>query len=101
MAATLWTPNFQVSLEKVHITGKQGIFEKIPAVLRIRDVYPGSWIRVFPIPNPGSQIPDPRSQKTWGGKTFFFILSVFLPFCSFPPLLKQILTHNCCTFYRF
>ncbi len=26
MAATFWTPNFQVSLEKVHKTGKQGIF---------------------------------------------------------------------------
>ncbi len=39
-----------------------------PAVLRIRDVYPGSRIRVFPIPNPGSQISDPGSQKTWGGK---------------------------------
>ena len=26
MAATLWTPNFQVSLEKVHKTDKQGIF---------------------------------------------------------------------------
>jgi hypothetical protein len=28
--AALWTPNFQVSLEKVHKTGKQGIVEKIP-----------------------------------------------------------------------
>jgi hypothetical protein len=26
MAATLWTPNIQVSLEKVHKIGKQGIF---------------------------------------------------------------------------
>ncbi len=51
------------------------------------------------IPDPGSgffPIPDPGSQKTWGGKKNFFI-SVFLPFCSFPLLLKQILTHNCCT----
>jgi hypothetical protein len=30
MAATLWIPNIQVNLEKVHKTGKQGIFEKIP-----------------------------------------------------------------------
>jgi hypothetical protein len=30
MTATLWTPNFQVSLEKVHKTGKQGIQKKIP-----------------------------------------------------------------------
>jgi hypothetical protein len=26
MAATLWTPTIQVSLEKVHKTGKRGIF---------------------------------------------------------------------------
>jgi hypothetical protein len=30
MAATLWTPTIQVSLEKGHKTGKRGIFEKIP-----------------------------------------------------------------------
>jgi hypothetical protein len=30
MAATLWIANIQVSLEKGHKTGKQGIFEKIP-----------------------------------------------------------------------
>jgi hypothetical protein len=54
------------------------------------------------IPDPGFfPIPDPGSQKTWGGKKIFFSISVFLPFCSFPPLLKQILTHNCCTFYHF
>ncbi len=61
---------------------------------------PGSGF--FPIPDPGSRIPDPGSQKSWGGKNFFlFYLFSFLPFCSFPPLLKQILTHNCCTFYHF
>ncbi len=60
-----------------------------------------SRIRVFSHPGSGFfPIPDPGSQKTWGGKKFFYI-SVFLPFCSFPPLLKQILTHNCCTFYHF
>jgi hypothetical protein len=26
MAATLWTPTIQVSLEEVHQTGKRGIF---------------------------------------------------------------------------
>jgi hypothetical protein len=26
MATTLWTPTIQVSLEKVHKTGKRGIF---------------------------------------------------------------------------
>ncbi len=56
-------------------------------MLRIRDVYPGSRIRIFS---------HPGSQKTWGGKKNLF-RSVFLPFCSFPLLLKQILTHNCCT----
>ncbi len=34
MAATLWTPNFQVSLKKVHKTGKQGNFEKYLKRLR-------------------------------------------------------------------
>jgi hypothetical protein len=55
------------------------------------------------IPDPGSgffPIPDPGSQKTWGGKKKLF-KSVFSPFCSFPLLLKQILTHNCCTFCIF
>jgi hypothetical protein len=53
------------------------------------------------IPDPEffpSRIPDPK--KTWGGKKIFF-KSVFSPFCSFPLLLKQILTHNCCTFAFF
>ena len=40
----------------------------VTAVLRIRDVYPGSWIRSFPSrkPDPGSkrfQIPDPGSAS--------------------------------------
>jgi hypothetical protein len=29
MAATLWTPNFQVSLEKVHKQANKAFFEKI------------------------------------------------------------------------
>jgi hypothetical protein len=39
-------------------------------ILRIRDVYPGSWIRLFSIPDPGSRtririfsIPDPGSTS--------------------------------------
>jgi hypothetical protein len=28
LAATIWTPNFQVSLEKVNKIGKQGIFRE-------------------------------------------------------------------------
>ncbi len=39
------------------------------AVLRIRDVYPGSGF--FPIPDPGS-------QKTWGGKKKIFYLFSYL-----------------------
>ncbi len=35
-------------------------------VLRIRDVYPGSWF--LPIPDPGSRIPDPKSAKKRGVK---------------------------------
>jgi hypothetical protein len=40
-----------------------------PSVLRIRDAYPGSWIRSFSIPDPGSEffhpgsrIPDPHQR---------------------------------------
>ncbi len=32
------------------------------AVLRIRDVYPGSWF--LPIPDPGSRISDPGSKNS-------------------------------------
>ncbi len=32
----------------------------VPPVLRIRDVYPGSWF--LPIPDPGSRIPDPKTS---------------------------------------
>jgi hypothetical protein len=38
-----------------------------------------SRIRVFPIPDPGSRIPDPGSQKTWGGKKIFLFIC-FLTF---------------------
>jgi hypothetical protein len=37
MAATLCTPHFQVSLEKVHQTGKSGIFQKIPEETKKED----------------------------------------------------------------
>jgi hypothetical protein len=50
------------------------------------------------ISDPGSRIPDPKKH---GEVKIFLYISVFLPFCSFTPLLKQILTHNCCTFYHF
>ncbi len=44
-------------------------------VLRIRDVYPGSWF--FFIPNPGSRIPDPTTATKEKGEklfsTFFFV----------------------------
>jgi hypothetical protein len=41
--------------------------ERSPIVLRIRDVYPGSLIRLFSIPDPGSElspsrIPDPHQR---------------------------------------
>jgi hypothetical protein len=40
-------------------------FTQLSAVLRIRDVYPGSRIRLFSIPDPGRtvSIPDPGSAK--------------------------------------
>jgi hypothetical protein len=33
-------------------------------VLRIRDVYPGSWILIFTYPGPGSRIPDAETTTT-------------------------------------
>ncbi len=53
------------------------------------------------IPDPDffpSRIPDPKKH---GEVNKFFLKSVFSPFCSFPLLLKQILTHNCCIFCIF
>jgi hypothetical protein len=39
------------------------------AVLRIRDVYPGSWIKKFSIPDPGSKrFPDLGSTPTSASK---------------------------------
>ncbi len=40
------------------------------AVLRSRDVYPGSWF--LSIPDPGSQIPDPKQQQKRRVKTKYF-----------------------------
>ena len=37
------------------------------SVLRIRDVYPGSWF--LPIPDPEYRIPDPKFREVW--KTIF------------------------------
>ncbi len=46
----------------------------MPPIFRIRDVYPGSRILVFFIPDPGSRIPDPKtSAKERGEKKFVFI----------------------------
>ncbi len=43
------------------------------SVLRIRDVYPGSRILIFPIPDPGSRISDPKnSNKREGWKKFCY-----------------------------
>jgi hypothetical protein len=48
------------------------------AVLRIRDVYPGSRILILSIPDRGSRIPDPKTAtKERGEKRIVFIL-----FCS-------------------
>ncbi len=44
----------------------------LQSVLRIRDVYPGSWF--LPIPDPGSRIPDPKTAtKERGDKKFVVI----------------------------
>ncbi len=93
-----WSDDLQVSTGFGILSGSIEVIESSVAdpgcLSRIPD--PG----FFPsrIPDPGSRIPDPKKH---GEVKNFFIISVFLPFCSFPPLLKQILTHNCCTFYHF
>jgi hypothetical protein len=44
--------------------GKREDDDRNAAVLRIRDVYPESWIRIFSIPDPGSKrFPDPHPPK--------------------------------------
>jgi hypothetical protein len=41
---------------------KLKISNNFKPVLRLRDVYPGSWILIFT--HPGSQIPDPGYQNS-------------------------------------
>jgi len=53
-------------------------------VLRILDVYPGSGF--FPIPDPGSRIPDPGSNHRRGGK--------FLNMFNFLPTKNELGAHN-------
>jgi hypothetical protein len=44
-------------------------------VLRIQDVYPGSRILIFLIPEPGSRIPDPKTAtKERGEKKFVLFM---------------------------
>jgi len=72
-------------------------------VLRILDVYPGSWILIFfflPIPDPGSRIPDPKTvTKERGEKNFcqtFFCSHKFhkiVNYFIFEMLKKKILAN--------
>jgi hypothetical protein len=47
-------------------------------VLRIRDVYPGSRILIFTIPDPGpgSRIPDPKTATKERGEKKFDVIPV-------------------------
>jgi hypothetical protein len=58
-------------------------FEYLHAVLRIRDVYPGSWILIFThprsqIPDPGSRIPDPKTATKEGGEKKFVVVPFYV-----------------------
>jgi hypothetical protein len=48
----------------------------IYAVLRIRDVYPGSRILIFT--HPGSQIPDPKTATQERGEKKFVVIPLFV-----------------------
>jgi hypothetical protein len=48
----------------------------LKAVLRIRDVYPGSRILIFV--HPGSQIPDPKTATKERGEKKLVVLSFFV-----------------------
>jgi hypothetical protein len=55
----------------------------VPAVWRIRDVYPGSRILIFThpgsrIPDLGSQIPDPKTATKDRGEKIFFVKPYFV-----------------------
>jgi hypothetical protein len=46
------------------------------SVLRIRDVYPGSWF--LPIPDPGSRIPDPKTAIKERGEKKLVVIPFFV-----------------------
>ncbi len=63
-------PGWKKSGSGIVGSGTQGGKNQDPAVLRIRDVYPGSRIRLFSIPDPGSSsknlsILTPKKAKKW------------------------------------
>jgi hypothetical protein len=53
------------------------------AVLRIRDIYPGSRMFIpdpdfLPIPDPGSRIPDPKTATKERGEKKFDVIPFYL-----------------------
>jgi hypothetical protein len=71
MAATLWTPNIQLSLEKVHKTGNKAFFEKIPEETYKEDFLGGnslflefstfkSFFTHLPLKQRGANCPPPQ-----------------------------------------
>jgi len=77
LLATLWAvTSLGISSRRTSPFSRTGDPELDP-VLRIRDVYNGSRIRIFP--HPGSRISYPGSNQKRGGKLFFLNLFNFLP----------------------
>ncbi len=46
----------------------------LDAVLRIRNIHPGSRILILPIPDPGSRIPDPKTATKERGEKKFVVI---------------------------
>jgi hypothetical protein len=65
------------------LTKNAGSGSALKAVLRIRDVYPGSRILIFThpgsqIPDPGSRIPDPKTGRKERGEKKLVVKHFFV-----------------------
>ncbi len=72
-----------IGSEQMFIYKFDGTGTVVPAVWRIRDVYPGSRILIFThpgsrIPDLGSQIPDPKTATKDRGEKIFFVKPYFV-----------------------
>jgi hypothetical protein len=64
------------------------------AVLRIRDVYPGSGILILPFPDPGSN----NNTKTEGGNTFV-VLAFFVRSHKYHKIVNNFILEQVKTFF--